>query len=268
MHAHSLLRSFVIRHSAYVITVLLGALFLGAILLAPARAQTPPDAPKPAKLRFLFLDEKPGAYSLKIGATFRPISQAPYAISPPLTLAPGTRLEIYQTPAKPDPVTGKKEPLKIATLTPPAALTSALVVVTPVQPPPNSTETPRCEVAYFDADSAVFPAGSIRVLNLGHALLGTQFDNGAPFSLQPGETRIVQPAPDAKNRVVAKIAVHEGDTWRLLSNKIALLRPGQRMTGVFVYSPSGMLHTFTAEELAEFGKPKPGHFWLTYTDTP
>jgi hypothetical protein len=239
------------------------------LLIVSVRAQTPPsEEPKPANLRFLFLDEKPGSYSLKSGQAQRQISYAPYAISTPITVLPKGRLDIYQTPTLPDPVTGKKEPVKIASLTPPATLTSALVVVTPRPPTPESPVPPPPDITYFDTSIEAFPAGSIRVINLGRSPLGTKFDKVAPFLLQPGETRIVSPTPDSKNRVVVKIAVSEGDAWKLLSNKIAILKPGQRMTGVFVYSPSGLLHTYTAEELAEFGKPKPGHFWLTYTDTP
>lgn len=231
-------------------------------------AQTPADEPKPANLRFLFLNETPGAYSLKTGTDYRPISSAPYAISPPVTLQPKGRLEIFQTASLPDPVTGKKERIKIATITPPAGIVSALVVVSPKPPAPNSTEAPTCDVTFFDTDIRAFPSGGIRVINLGRAQLGTQFDKAPAFVLQPGETRIVSPAPDSQNRIVARIAVHEGENWRLLSNKIVLLRPEQRLTGVFVYSPSGLVHTYTKEELAEFGKPAPGHFWITYTDTP
>jgi hypothetical protein len=238
-------------------------------VLVSARAQTPAsDAPKPATLRFLFLDEKPGSYSLKSGTSHRQISPAPYAISSPIVVPPKGRFDIYQLPALPDPVTGKKEPVKIASLTPPATLTSALVVVTPRPPTPASPVPPPPDVAYFDTSTEAFPTGGIRVINLGRAPLGTKFDKIDPFLLQPGETRIVTPVPDAKNRIVVKIAVSEGVAWRLLSNKIAVLKPGQRMTGVFVYSASGLLHTYTSEELAEFGKPNPGHFWLTYTDTP
>ncbi len=245
------------------------AVALGLTALVSARAQTPPaDAPQPATLRFLFLDEKPGAYSLKSGDALRKISSAPYAISTPITVQPKGRLDIYQLSSVPDPVTGKNEPVKIASLTPPGRLTSALVVVTPRPPTPESPVPPPPEITYFDTSIDAFPAGGIRVINLGRAPLGTKFDHIEPFLLQPGETRIVTPVPDAKNRIVVKIAVSEGDTWKLLSNKIAFLKPGQRMTGVFVYSPSGLLHTYTSEELAEFGRPNPGHFWLTYTDTP
>jgi len=42
----------------------------------------------------------------------------------------------------------------------------------------------------------------------------------------------------------------------------------RRVQPVTPSCPNGPLHTYTAEELAEFGNPKPGHFWLTYTDTP
>lgn len=235
--------------------------------VASAHAQTPPPEPKPAKLRFLFLDEKPGSYSLKSGPAHRQISPAPYAISAPITVPAKGRLDIYQLSTVPDPVTGKKEPIKIASITPPATLTSALVVVTPRPPTPESP-VPAPDIAYFDTSTDAFPPGGIRVINLGRSPLGTKFDRIDPFLLQPGETRIVTPVPDAKNRVVVKIAISEGAAWKLLSNKIAVLKPGQRMTGVFVYSASGLLHTYTSEELAEFGKPNPGHFWLTYTDTP
>jgi len=238
-------------------------------LTLPARAQTPPpDEPKPANLRFLFLDETPGGYSIKAGASFRQISSAPYAISPPVVVQPKSHYEIYQTAPLPDPVTGKKEQVKLAVIAPPPRIVSALVVVKVTPPPPDSKGPPRCDVTYFDTDVHAFPLGSVRVINLGRAPLGTQFNKDAAFQLQPGETRIVKLSPDDKNRVVAKIAVSEGNAWRLLSNKIAILGPSQRMTGVFIYSASGLLHTYTAEEIAEFGKPNPGHFWITYTDTP
>lgn len=248
--------------------LLLWVMAIGYCSSAPGLLAAQPDAPKPATLRFLFLDENPGAYSLKIGATFRQISTAPYAISAPVTIQPRGRLDVYQRSSIPDPVTGQKEQLKLLSLTPPADITSALVVVTPKPPEPGSTTAPPPDIAYFDTNPAQFPAGRIRAINLGRAPLGTQIAKDDPFLLQPGETRIVSPTPDANNRVVVKIAVSEGENWKLLSNKIAVLKPGQRMTGVFVYSPSGLLHTYTAEELAEFGRPKPGHFWLTYTDTP
>lgn len=240
-------------------------------LAAPfARAQTPPavPAPKPATLRFLFLDETPGSYSMKSGATTRQISSTPYAISPPVVVQPGGRFEIFQTSPRPDPATGKKIQVKIASLVPPADLASALVVVRPLPPPAGETVPPPPEITYFDTSVAAFAPGSIRVINLGRAALGTQFDADAPFRLQPGQTRIVTPSPDDKNRIVVKIAVSEGDQWKLLSNKVTVLKPSQRMTGIFVYSPSGLIHTYTREELAEFGKPAPGHFWLTYSDTP
>lgn len=233
-----------------------------------AFAQTPADEPKPSKLRFLFLNETPGAFSLKTGADYLPISSAPYAISPPVTLQPKGRLEVFQIAPLPDPVTGKKDWIKIANITPPAGIVSALVVVSPKPPAPGSTDAPTCDVTFFDTDARAFPAGGIRMINLGRAQLGAQFDKATPIVLQPGETRITNPTPDPKNRIVARIAVHEGENWKLLSNKIVVLRPNQRLTGVFVYSSSGLLHTYTKEELAEFGKPAPGHFWLTYTDTP
>ncbi len=232
----------------------------------PLRAQTTPDAPHPTTLRFLFLDETPGAYSLQSGGATRQISSAPYAISSPITVQPRGRLDIFQTASTPDPVTGEKERVKLTSITPPGNLVSALAVIT-TRPPAEGSTLPTCDVTYFDNDIKAFPTGSVRVINLGRAPMGTQFGKTPPFLLQPGEERIIQPTPDEKNRVVAKVAVSEGEGWRLLANKIVLLRPGQRLTGVFIYSPSGRLHSYTAEELAEFGKPKPGHFWISYIDT-
>lgn len=254
---------FPVRHWPFLLFV------LGLAASAFAQTPTPPaEIAQPATLRFLFLDEKPGSYSLKSGQSHRQISPAPYAISTPITIAPKERLDIYQLSSVPDPITGKKEPVKLAALTPPANLTSALVVVTPRPPAPGSTVPSPPDIVYFDTSTEVFPAGTIRVINLGRAPLGTKFDKIEPFLLQPGQTRLVTPTPDSKNRTVVKIAVSEGENWKLLSNKIVVLKPSQRMTGVFVYSPSGLLHTYTSDEIAEFGKPKPGHHWLTYTDTP
>lgn len=241
---------------------------LGLAALDSARAQSPTPELQPTTLRFLFLDEKPGAYSLKSGKSHRQISPAPYAISTPIDVAPQSPLDIYQLSSVPDPVTGKKEPVKIASITPPANLTSALAVVAPRRPDPGAVTPPPPEITYFDTSIEAFPAGTIRVINLGRSTLGTKFDKIEPFLLQPGEIRHVTPVPDPKNRLVVKIAVSEGENWKLLSNKIVVLKPSQRMTGVFIYSPSGLLHTYTSDELAEFGPPKPGHFWLTYTDTP
>ncbi|HEY9249655.1 MAG TPA: hypothetical protein VIO38_11005, partial [Rariglobus sp.] len=91
----------------------------------------PEPPPKPATLRFLFLDETPGAYSLKIERDFKQISAAPYAISPPYVPAGLKSLDIYKTNPVPNPETGAIERIKIATLTPPANTTSALVIITP-----------------------------------------------------------------------------------------------------------------------------------------
>lgn len=239
------------------------ALAFAGVVSASAQSQSL----EPSKLRFLFLDERPGAYSLKAGSVERKISSAPYAISPPITVPPGGRFEIYQTSDQLDPATGKKIQIKVASIAPPSSLTSALVVVAIRPPQPGATAVPAPDITYFDTSPASFPAGSVRVINVGRAQMGVQFNAMSAFVLQPGETRIAQPTPDAKDRVVARIAVSEGSDWRLISNKISLLRSDQRLTGVFVYSPSGRLHTYTSEELAEFGTPRPGHFWLTYSES-
>lgn len=224
-----------------------------------------PDAPKPAKLRFIFLDESAGAYSLKLSKGFQQISSKPYVISPVFTPATSQPLEVYKTNTAPDPITGKVERVKIASVVPPNGTTSALIVITPRPAQPGVA--PVYKVDVIDSSLAHFPLGSIRILNLGRVTMAAQFGT-AQVVVQPGESKFVQPSPDRRFRILSKIAAQSAESWELRSDNLIILRPEERVTGVFFYSPSGMIHTFTPDELLEHGPPPPGHFWLTYSDMP
>jgi hypothetical protein len=245
------------------------ALVIGHSVFALCAFAQPETPPKPATLRFLFLDESAGAYSLKIDRNFQQISAAPYAISPPYVPASLRSLEIYKTNPIPNPETGAIERIKIATLVPPANTTSALVIVTPRPASPGSTEPPVYQVEFVNSDPATFPGGAIRILNRGQSAMAGRFST-EQVMVAPGSTKIIRPAFDDRGRVRMRIAVQvqSGDNWKQVDRNVAILKPDIRVTGVLVYSPSGMRHLYDADTLLDQGVPSPGHFWLTYTDTP
>lgn len=262
MHTHSPLLSFGIRHAAFVIISL-------AFLLTPARAQTSPvaPAPKPATLRFLFLDETAGAYAVKIGRDFKRLSAAPYIISPPYTPASPDRLDLYKTSAQRDPKTGEFPRVQVTSFTPPANLVSALVIVTPQPAAPGSATPSAYTVELIDNSAATFPAGSLRILNRGQSPLAARL-SGRQITAEPGSTRIISPVADAQGRLRILVAVQTPDQWKLIDDNVAIVRPDTRLTGILVYSPSGMKFRLGPSILAERGDPPPGHVWLTYTDSP
>ncbi|MDF3056181.1 MAG: hypothetical protein K0R17_396 [Rariglobus sp.] len=235
---------------------------------AGALAQTPtPDAPKPARLRFLFLDETPGYYSLKLANGSRQISSNPYEISAPYTPADFKSFDVYKT--LPDPKTGSIRPVKIATVTPPANTPSALVIITP-RPAASPDASPVYNVELVDSNPALFPAGSIRIINRSPVSMAAQFSDSRVVTA-PGEVSLVQPVTDARRRILFKIAIQvqqEAGGWQLIQDDITVIRPKERMVGILVYSAGGMRHMLTAEEIAEMGAPKPGCFWLTFSDSP
>ncbi len=238
-----------------------------ASLPSPAAAQTPPPPP-PAKLRFLFIDENPGGYALKVGEHYRTVSSTPYAISPVVTPpAPGP-LELYRVSPLPSPETGQPVRVKILALSPPASLRAALVIVTPRRPDPGSPAPVSWEVEYIDDAPSAYPAGSLRVINRAPGPLAAQF-GAHQIQLEAGRTTVVRPQPDRRNRVFTKIAALSGSGWQLINDSITVLRPDHRVTGLFFHSASGMRHFYTAEELREMGgAPPPTHVWLTYSDAP
>jgi hypothetical protein len=84
--------------------------------------------------------------------------------------------------------------------------------------------------------------------------------------VEPGRAEVIQAEPDSKHRLIVRVAVLNGEEWGLLYDSVVMMRPGERVTGVLVYSPSGMRHTYTPAELVEFGDPPPRHQWLMYTE--
>lgn len=240
-------------------------LLLLAFLPSSLRAQS--DAPKPAQLRFLFLDESAGAYSIKTGTTYKRISAAPYTISPVHTPADFKRLEIYKASAQPDPETGQFVQTRITTLTPPANTTSALVIVTPRPATPGSDEPPVYGVEFIDNGPAAFPGGSLRILNRGQTTMAARLA-GEQVAVERGATRVIAPVADERGRLRILVAVQGPDQWKLIDDNVAIVKPDTRLTGLLVYSPSGMKFRLGPYILAERGDPPPSHVWLTYTDTP
>lgn len=246
---------------------LLRIVALALALLPAVLAAQQPEPPKPARLRFLFIDETPGSYSLKLATGHRQVSANPYEISSPYTPAGFNPLEIHK--ALPAPDTGELRPVKIATVIPPADTPSALVIVTP-RPAATPDAPPVYQVEIVDCDPTDFPAASIRVINRSPVAMAGQF-NDTRVITPPGEIRLIQPATDSRRRVLFKIAIQirqDDDSWQLIQDSITVIRREERMIGVLVYSPSGMRHTYTAAEIAEMGPPKPGCFWLTFSDSP
>jgi hypothetical protein len=235
-------------------------------LLALARAQEP-DAPKPPKLRFLFIDETAGAYSVKLGSTYKQVSATPYEVSSPFTPADFAPLDVCK--ALHDPVTGQTRLVKIATVTPPASTPSALVIITP-RPAASPDIAPVYKVEILDGNPSLFPAGSIRIINRSPVAMAAQFSDSRVLTA-PGETSLVQPVTDSRHRILFKIAIQiqqESGGWQLIQDSITVIRPKERMVGLLVYSPGGMRHMLTADEITEMGPPKPGCFWLTYSEAP
>jgi hypothetical protein len=241
-----------------------------SLLSADVRAQTPGEAPKPPKLRFLFIDETAGYYTLKLGADYRQISGNPYEISAPFIPPDLKPLDIYKTLTETDPATGQPvlKRVKIASFVPPAQTTTALVIITP-RPPASPDAAPVYQVELIDSDPKAFPLGSIRIINRSPVPMAAQFSESRVVTA-PGEISLVTPVTDARRRVLCKIAiqVQQPTGWILIQDSVTVIRPTERMVGVLVYSPGGMRHTFTAAEIAEMGEPKPGCFWLSFSDRP
>ena len=237
---------------------------LGLLLFPIAQAQ--PGTQPVSKLRFLFLDESPGAYSVKVNTHFQQLSTSPYAVSAPFTPEAGDHIDLYKTNPIADPKTGKIERIKIATVTPPINSASALVIVSPRPQLNGSATAPAYNIEVIDSDPRTFPAGSLRILNRGFAAMAAQFGPDQVVT-QPGATQLVHPDADQRNRVYTKVAVQSAGNWKLIYNAMTIVRPTERVTGIFVYSPSGMIQNYTADEIEQHGPPPPAHFWLTFSES-
>lgn len=252
-------------YTSLFLTLALGLTTLASAFADPAA--TPPGPPPPPKLRFLFIDETAGYYSLKLNTTFRQVSANPYEISAPFTPPDFKPLDVYKT--LPDPKTGALRPVKIASFTPPANTPSVLVIITP-RPSASPDITPVYKVELIDSNPTLFPAGSIRIINRSPVSMAAQFSSSRVITA-PGEINLVQPVTDSRRRILFKIAIQiqqDAGGWQLIQDSITVIRPKERVVGILVYSPGGMRHMLSADEIAEMGPPKPGCFWLTFSDTP
>lgn len=208
------------------------------------------------QLRFLFLDESRGAYFLKQADGEKRVSAAPYSISQPVNVSLGQPLEILR--AKSSRKNDARQ--KILTLNAPRQGTSALVVVQP-----DASNASSYDYVILETGSEDKTPQTLRVFNLGVSDTAIVIGD-AKAQLAAGNTTLLKLNPDAKHRVIAKVGEKTQDGWRMLYDGVIALRPEQMMTAVIVYSPTGMRHTYTEQEIIEFGEPEPGHFWLTYVE--
>ncbi|WP_269522090.1 hypothetical protein [Coraliomargarita parva] len=249
----------------YKTLTILGCL-LGGMIMSTAKATAQPadsESPK-MELRFLFLDESPGAYYLKKEDTFSVLSDSPYKISPVIRPLTEELLEIYKELPNPEaPETMQR--IQIGKLTASLEMGSSLIVLTPIKNMAADTSRPKYQVNVYGSDSNEFPKNSIRILNLSNAPFACEFNKDRQL-IAPYSSNIIKPDTDSKNRLRYKVAARKAEGWELLDNGVMLLRADERVTGVLIYSPSGMRHTFSESEMEFFGEPKPGYYWLTYTD--
>lgn len=228
------------------------------------------QGPPPVQVRLLFLDESRGeGYSVKLEEGFQKVSSYPYAISNAVLQPPGAELEVYKNLPipPPDPARNPDDPaplpprVKIATVHVPDSTSAVLAVIRPGSQPAKT------QVDLYNSDPEKFPPNTIRVINLGNANMGISI-NGQVEQIARGNSIVFKPTPDPKNRVIARLAQQGVDEWKVIYDSVLILPPGKRITGVVVFSPSGMRHTYTQLEIEEFGAPQPRHQWLSYTETP
>lgn len=236
------------------------ALFLSGAWAMADQEQIPID------LRFLFLEESFSRFEVTANSDQHSVSSYPYAISPPVAFSTRSGLEVYRS-GQPRDESSEPERTRVARLSPPSEKTSVLAVMAPRRDMSGNGDP--YGVIFYEDDISSFPVRSVRVINLGKTSIAVAL--GKEYELlEPGDSKVIFPQPDSKNRIFARVAEWDSpahpEHWNILYDSVMMLRPGERITGVIVHSPSGLRHTYTADEIADFGEPKPGHFWLTYTD--
>lgn len=230
--------------------IVLAAFFAGALGLQAQREYI-------QKLRFLFLDESRSAYYLDAGNGPQRISASPYAISPPLEVTLGQPLAILMAENS-----RRNAPTRqILTLRPPADIPSALVVIRP-----GAGGSEQYTASYINNDVGERPSQSIQIFNLGQSPTAVVISDQKAL-IPPAESTILNLTPDEKHRVIAKVGEKTADGWRMLYDGVISLKPGERMTAVIVYSPTGLRYSYTEQEIIENGEPRPGHFWLTFKES-
>ncbi|MEX2381730.1 MAG: hypothetical protein WD490_05055, partial [Opitutales bacterium] len=171
------------------------------ILWAPPAFTQAREPRPPARLRFLILEESPGGYLLEADDSVHSLTNAPYAISPPITPGEGAVLKIFKTHPVPNPETGEVPRTLIATLKPPQESASALVILRPRANTPGGYPY---HVEIIDSDPGVWPAGSLRILNRGHVNMAAIIDEQM-VTVEPGAERVVPLKGDLRHRVRARI---------------------------------------------------------------
>lgn len=232
------------------------------------------------ELRFIFLDDQPATYTLQVEGNrgervdTRTMTVEPYTISPPLAVLAGQKIRVARSDAgtAEQPAAqgqngkdsdGRNEASVIGDFNAPDA--SRLIVMHPAA----RNEAGHWRSLSFPDDTESFPKGSIRVINLSDAPAVGAFGNEG-VQLAPGEARIIHPRLDARQRTRTRIGVlknaDSADGRKIIYNSITSIANGQRVTGVLVYSPSGLSFTYTDTQLEELDPLPADYFWLTSTD--
>ncbi len=211
-------------------------------------------------VRVLFLDESDAAYVIKENGEYRSVSSYPYAISSPFDVEPDRPCDVYkEIHFLDDSGEAHTRYEAIAQVKVSDTVESVLVVIA-------ATASGEYILTYYEDGEEDFPAGTVRVINLGHLPIAASVGSGI-FSIAPQEVQFMQPKLDHKRRFFTRVAEKESEQWNILYDDVSVMRSNERMTGIVVYSPSGMRHTYTESEIIEYGPPPPGHYWLSYTDT-
>lgn len=229
-------------------------------LACPVYAQTSTSQIPRAVLRFLFLDESPGSYSVKNPQGYTDLGATPYVVSAPQTFTPGDRIELFKELR--DPTTGLPVRTRVLARQVPAT-SHALIVITPSTPSADGTRDYQSRL--FETDPAKTPPRSVRILNLGTQPVSARFGSRIT-DIAPGESNLLVPDLDSRGRSRAFVALRDPQAPKMLFNSFISFPDGRRMTGIIVHSPSGLRHTYTQDELTTMAPPRAGHFWLSFTD--
>lgn len=261
------------RYISYAVIIL--ANLLG---VAVAFAQEVSEQPITQKLRFIFLDENAGEYSLRINE-LPPVALVAnsFALSAPVTIPPKAKLRIYRADASLVARQSKtRKPIPtIATLYPDGSLNSALVILSPkettapsepIEPGASEPEPMNYTAQWIDDAPEKHADGSLRIINLVPAPLAAQIE-GDSHVIEAGKTLVLQPAWDSRRRVRSRVAVKHLDGWKLIYDSITTCRINERITALVIFSAQGMRFTYTDSEIEKFGIPPPSALWLTYTDS-
>ncbi len=214
----------------------------------------------PVQVRVLFLDESKTAYFIKEGDGYQSVSPYPYSISPAFEVSPRSPREVFkEVKFVDDSGEERSRYVEIAQIEVEGDASSVLAVVA-------FKGSDQYQVRYYSENEDEFPSGTVRVINLGQKPIAASVGGGV-FPLVPGEAKLMEPKLDHKRRFFTRVAEKDSEQWNILYDDVTILRANERMTGLVVYSPSGMRHTYTESEILEYGPPPPGHYWLSYSDS-